>query len=111
MEYRAADKKYDRSTNQLYINSGFNQPTNITIEYIPRYNDVSEITSDFWIDMLINLAVALAKVTVGRVRTRYTQSGALWSQDGETLLNEGNTELENLRTQMKESTNLFYPVD
>lgn len=39
--------KYDKHTNRLYINVAYNEPKFITIEYIPRYNDVSEIISDY----------------------------------------------------------------
>jgi hypothetical protein len=95
----------------LYINISSNYPKDITIEYVPRYNDVSEITSDFWIDMLIRLTVALTKVTVGRVRSKFTQSNALWTLDGPTLLEEGNAELTALREELKASTQLCYPID
>nr|DAR14974.1 MAG TPA: hypothetical protein [Caudoviricetes sp.] len=47
-------------------------PEKVTIEYIPRFNDVSEIKSDYWVDNLMRLAIANAKITVGRIRTRYT---------------------------------------
>ena len=103
--------KYDKHTNRLYINVAYNEPKFITIEYIPRYNDVSEIISDYWIDMLIRLAVALTKVTVGRIRTRFTQSNALWTQDGELILEEGNTELAELRQHLMENSQLVYPID
>lgn len=103
--------RYERYSGNLYINTAYDRPTNITIEYIPRFDDVSEIDSDYWIDMLIRLAVALAKVTVGRIRSRYTQSNALWSQDGETLLTEGNEELSQLREYLAANTQLLYPVD
>lgn len=69
--------RFDKHTNRLYINIAYNKPNYITIEYVPRYNDVSQIVSDYWIDMLIRLAVALTKVTVGTIRRRYTQSNAL----------------------------------
>ena len=101
---------YDKTGNKLYINCGFDHPQNITIEYVPRFNDVSEITSDFWIDMLINLAVAQAKVTVGRIRSRYTQTNALWAQDT-NILQEGLDELADLRDRMKQATYLQYPID
>lgn len=61
--------------------------------------------------MLIKLAVALAKVTVGRIRSRYTQSNALWTQDGEALLAEGNEELTALRQHMMENSQLVFPID
>ena len=53
--------RYDRHTNLLYINCSFDKPKYITIEYIPRYSDVSEIVSDFWIDILLRLSLAICK--------------------------------------------------
>lgn len=102
---------YDHEKNYLYVNSGSSDMSSVTIEYVPRFDDVSEIKSDFWIDILLRLSVALTKVTLGRIRSRYTQSNALWTQDGETLLNEGNTELQELRTQLSENTQLIYGID
>lgn len=103
--------RFDRHTNKLYINAAYNKPQYITIEYIPRYDDVSQIVSDYWIDLLVRLAVALTKVTVGRVRSRYTQSNALWTQDGETLVSEGNAELEEIRTHLRDNNMLILPID
>lgn len=103
--------RYDKSSNKLYINVASNLPARVTIEYVPRYDDVSEIVSDYWIDMLVRLAVANAKVIVGRIRTRYSQSNALWTQDGETLLSEGNNELSELRNYLQTNTQLIYGID
>lgn len=103
--------RFDKHTNRLYINVSFNKPNYITIEYVPRYNDVSEIVSDYWIDTLVKLSVALTKVTLGRIRTRYTQSNALWTQDGEKLLEEGNQELADIRQHLVENTQLVYGID
>lgn len=102
---------FDRSKNKLYINTSSGLPDTITIEYVPRFDDISEIYSDFWIDIIIRMAVALGKVTLGRIRTRYTQSNALWQQDGQTMLDEGNSELNSLREELKASTQLCYPID
>ena len=60
--------------------------------------------------MLINLAIAQAKVTVGRIRSRFTQTNALWTQDT-NILQEGLDELADLRDRMKEATYLQYPID
>ena len=103
--------RFDKHTNYLYVNCAFDKPEAITIEYVPRYNSVEEIVSDFWIDKLVLLATALTKVTIGRIRSRYTQSNALWTQDGEALLNEGNEELAEIREQMRASSQLCYPID
>ena len=75
--------RFDKSSNLLYINISSNLPDSVTIEYVPLYNDVSEITSDYWIDILIRLAVAISKVTVGRIRSKFKQSNALWTLDGD----------------------------
>jgi hypothetical protein len=103
--------RYDKPSEKLYINTSSDTPSTITIEYVPRYDNVSEITSDYWIDVLSKLSLALTKVAVGRIRTRFQQSNALWTQDGEQLLNEGNSELEALRTALKEDSQLCYPLD
>ena len=103
--------KYDKSADKLYINVAYGQPEMITIEYIPIYKDVSEVTSDYWIDILKRLSLAMTKVTLGRARTRFTQSGSLWSQDGDTILSEGNSELNALREILRNNSAMFYPVD
>ncbi len=56
--------RFERDTQNLYINIASNKPTLITVEYVPRYNDVSEILSDFWIDILMRMSVAIAKIAV-----------------------------------------------
>jgi len=103
--------RYDKATNKLYVNSSSGIPDNITVEYIPRYDSVEEINSDYWIDVLMRLAVALTKITVGRIRTRYVQSNALWTQDGQTILDEGKLELEDLRQHLLKNSDLMLPVD
>lgn len=105
------DYYYDKSSEQLYINIVDAQPPYITIEFVPRYNDVSEVVSDYWIDVIMRMAVALAKVTLGRIRSRYKQTNALWDNDGDTLLTEGNTELSELRSVLSSNANVTYPVD
>lgn len=103
--------RFDKSSNLLYINVSTNIPESITVEYVPRYDDVSQITSDYWIDILIRLSVALTKVTVGRVRSKFKQSNALWTLDGDQLLEEGNAELTQIREKLEASSNLCYPID
>jgi len=96
--------RYERETNKLYITTIDTNPQNITIEYVPRFDDVSEIYSDYWIDMLMRLALAKTKIILGRIRSRFTQSNALWTQDGEKLLTEGTEELKALEEQLKADT-------
>ena len=102
---------YDKHEEKLYVNVSQALPGNITIMYIPRFDDVSEITSDFWIDVLIRMAVAQTKIVVGRVRSKFKQSNALWVLDGDTLLQEGTSELTSLREELRGSTQLVYGID
>lgn len=103
--------RYDRDANLLYVNVSTDYPDNITIEYVPRFNSVEEVKQDFWIDIILNLAIAQTKVILGRIRTRHSQTNALWTQDGETLLAEGNAELQDIRQKMQDSSQLCYPID
>ena len=102
---------YDDAVSKLYINTRMNEGSPITIEYIPRYDNVEEITSDFWIDVLMRLSKALTKITLGRIRGRYTQSNALWTSDAATMLQEGQTELSELRNYLQQNTQLLYAID
>lgn len=101
----------DKSQHRLYINSAYDSPSDITIEYVPEYESVEDIVDPYWTDILCRLAVAMTKITLGRIRSRFTQSNALWSQDGETLLSEGNEELTALRETLRVNAQLSYGVD
>ena len=103
--------RFDKSTHKLYINISAGTPSTITVEYIPVIRDVSEINSEYWQDMLMRLALALTKVTIGRIRTRYAQANALWTGDGETILAEGREELNSLRERLLTNSELTYPID
>lgn len=103
--------RYDKATNKLYINISNNTPSQITVEYIPRFDSVDEIISDYWIDQLLKMCIAQTKIIIGRIRTRYSQSNALWTQDGETLLAEGKEELNILRDYLQTNSQLCYPID
>lgn len=92
--------RYDAPTKKLYINVSMNAPTSVAIEYVPKFNDVSEITSEYWEDTLLRLSLAQTKVLLGRIRTKYTLNSSVWTMDGETMLNEGTQELTDLRTQL-----------
>jgi hypothetical protein len=100
----------DKHNKKLYINN-YSAPKVVTIQFIPKLNSVEDIQSDYWQDILVKMSVALTKITLGRIRTRFSQSNALWAQDGERMLEEGNTELTALRQEMKDSTQLCYGVD
>ena len=102
--------RYDKHSNLLYINCGFDKPQYITIEYVPRYNSVDEIVSDFWIDILVRLSLAICKQVIGRIRKKFQQSNALWSLYVD-ILQEGLDEEKELQELMRKSSQLVFPVD
>lgn len=103
--------KEDRHNNKLYINHYLDTPSRITIEYVPKLTDVELIQSDYWIDILIRLSTVLTKIALGRIRTRFTQSNSLWTQDGEKMLEEGTTEYKELREILRVNAQMVYPID
>ncbi len=102
--------KEDRHNKKLYINA-YQAPSMITIEYIPKLTSVEDIQSDYWIDILIRCCIALTKIVLGRIRTRFTQANALWTQDGDKILEEGNTELKELREILRINSNMVLLID
>ena len=103
--------KYDKSQNKLYINVSGNTPNKITIEYIPAYKDIEDVRSSYWSDIIVRMAIVIAKIAVGRIRTRYTETGALWTMDGDKILQEGQEELKALQDYLAANNDLFFPID
>ena len=103
--------KEDKLGRKLYVEISQGAGSGLTIEYVPLLENVNQVKGNYWMDILLRLALAYTKITLGRIRTRYTQSNALWTQDGETILAEGNTELTNLRDRLQVQANLSYPLD
>ena len=53
---------YQDAEHKLYINTTLSAGSYITIEYVPRYDNVEDVTSDFWIDVIMRMAKAKAKI-------------------------------------------------
>lgn len=100
----------DKHNHKLYVNS-MSSPRFITIEFIPKLHSVEDIQSDYWQDILIKLSTALTKIILGRIRTRFSQPNALWLQDGDKMLEEGNTELKELREVLRLNSNMIFGID
>ncbi|MBO4542678.1 MAG: hypothetical protein J5725_05785 [Bacteroidales bacterium] len=93
--------RFDIDNQVIYCTHRDPMPTQVTITYTPDYNDVSEIQNDTWIDYLLRLAEAHMKKSLGRSRSKYRVEGSNVSNDGEILLQEANTELEAIRTELE----------
>lgn len=101
----------DKHACKLYINNNISSPGNITVEYIPKLRSVEDIKSDYWKDVLVRMSLDLVKIQIGRIRTKFTQSNALWTLDGDKLLEEGNADLKELREILRANSNMVYPID
>jgi hypothetical protein len=97
--------KYDADNEVIYVSHREPVPTQVTITYVPDYQDVSEIKNDTWIDYLIRLAEANMKKALGRSRSKYQVQGSNVTLDGETLLTEANAELEAIRQELESKKN------
>ena len=93
--------RHDIDNQVIYCTHRDPMPAVVTITYVPDYKDVSEIQSDTWLDYLLRLAEAHMKKALGRSRSKYTVEGSNVSNDGELLLQEANTELEAIRTELE----------
>ena len=101
----------DKHACKLYINNNISSPGSITVEYIPKLRSVEDIKSDYCKDVLVRMSLDLVKIQIGRIRTKFTQSNALWTLDGDKLLEEGNTDLKELREILRANSNMVYPID
>ena len=103
--------RHDLDNEVLYITCKSPVSSQVTIDYVPDYQDVSEIKNKSWIDIIIRLATAYAKLALGRSRSKYTIEGSNVSLDGEILLNEANAELEAIRQEMETKSNRLVVLD
>jgi len=101
----------DKHACRLYINNNISSPGSVTIEYIPKLKKVEDIKSDYWKDILVRMSLDFTKIQIGRIRTKFTQTNALWTLDGDKLLEEGNTDLKELREILRANSNMVYPIN
>lgn len=93
--------KYDTDNNCIYCAHRDPRPTQVTIRYVPDYQDVSEIRSNTWIDYLIRLSEAHMKRALGRSRSKYTVESSNVTLDGDVLLQEAEKELDTIREELQ----------
>ena len=102
---------YDQDNQVVYVTHREPIPTQVTIRYVPGYQDVSEIKSKTWQDYLIRLGEAHMKKALGRTRSKYTIQGSNVTLDGDVLLQEANTELEAIRAELEAKKNKLVIVN
>lgn len=93
--------RHDVNNNIIYVSHRDPKPAQVTVRYVPDYQDVSEIQHESWINYLLRLSEAYMKKSLGRSRSKYTIEGSNVSLDGDTLLSEANAELETIRAELE----------
>lgn len=91
---------FDNENEVIYCAHRDPKPSMLTIRYVPDLQDVSEVRGDTYIDYLVRMSLANQKIALGRARSKYTVEGSNVTLDGETLLTEGNAELEVIREEL-----------
>lgn len=98
---------WDKPNRKLYVYANPNIPTHITINFKPEYFSVEDIREDFWETQLRKLALGMCKVILGRIRSKYTSNSAKYQLDGNTLLAEGNSEIQQVRQFLDDNKDIF----
>ena len=101
------DFYWDKPNRKLYVYANPNIPTAVTINFKPEYYSVADIRESFWETQLRKLALGMCKIVIGRIRSKYTSSSAKFQLDGPTLLNEGNTEVQQVRDFLQNNKDIF----
>lgn len=101
----------DRHNHKLYINNNLASPSLVTVKYIPLLHSVEDIKDQYWLDILIRMGTAMTKVLLGRIRTRFSLTNALWGMDGEKLLEEGSTDLKEIRETLRVNADMVFGID
>lgn len=103
--------KYDPNNQVVYCTHRDPKPNTVTIQYVPDYQDVSEIQGTTYIDYLVRMSITYMKIALGRARSKYKIDGSNVQLDGETLLTEANAELEAIRQELDTKKNKLVVVN
>lgn len=95
----------------LYVDMAPPFSSAVTVEYMPDLGSVDQVTNRYWIAIILRLALANAKETLGRIRGKVRVASAPFEVDGDTLLNEAAQEKAEIRNVLDERADTFYPTD
>ena len=98
---------WDKPNRKLYVYANPNIPSYVTINFKPEYYSVEDIREQHWETQLRKLALGMTKVVLGRIRSKYTSNSAKYQLDGQTLLAEGNAEIQQVREFLDNNKDIF----
>lgn len=105
------DFRFEKDEQKLYVACNAVKPTTITVEYMPEYSNVDDIKEPYWQNYLKRFSLAMTKVILGRIRSKYSLNSSQYTLDGDTILSEGNAELAEIRTTLQNNTDSLFVID
>ena len=98
---------WDGPNKKLYLVANQIRPNSVTIYFKPEYYSIEDIHEDYWDTQIRKLALGQCKIAIGRIRSKYTSNSAKFQLDGNTLLQEGTAEVQEVRQRLDANRNLF----
>ena len=98
---KLSDIGFYQEDRKLYIDAKESYGASITVRYVKEMN-IETIGDPFWLNWIIRCATAHLKVTLGSAYRKYQITEAPFQLNGEELVTEGNTELQELRDEIYE---------
>lgn len=105
------DFRFEKDEQKLYVTCNAVKPTSLTIDYMPEYTCVDDIKEPYWQNYLKRFSLAMTKVILGRIRSKYSLNSSQYSLDGDTMLSEGNSELQEIRTTLQNNNDSLFVID
>lgn len=105
------DFRFEKDEQKLYVTCNAVKPTSITVDYMPEYSNVDDIKEPYWQNYLKRFSLAMTKVILGRIRSKYSLNSSQYTLDGDTMLSEGNSELAEIRTTLQNNTDSLFIID
>lgn len=99
--------QWDKPNRKLFVYANPNIPSFVTINFKPEYYSVEDIREQYWETQLRKLALGMTKVILGRIRSKYTSRSSKFELDGQTLLAEGNAEIQAVREHLDSNKDIF----
>lgn len=105
------DFRFEKDEQKLYVTCNAVKPKSLTIDYMPEYTCVDDIKESYWQNYLKRFSLAMTKVILGRIRSKYSLNSSQYSLDGDTMLSEGNSELQEIRSTLQNNNDSLFVID
>lgn len=105
------DFRFEKDEQKLYVTCNAAKPRTLTVDYMPEYTCVDDIKEPYWQNYLKRFSLAMTKVILGRIRSKYNLNSSQYSLDGDTMLAEGNSELQEIRTTLQNNNDSLFVID